>query len=871
MRIVIDMQGAQTPFSRHRGVGRYTINMVKALLPICETKHEVFLVLNGAFADTIEPLRAEFSELLPATHIKSWQQYSNPVSGCSGNNCGRQAAELIREWYIEQLQPDIIWSTNLQEGWADDAVTSVKKLNSMALYCSTLHDVIPLLFPKKYLATDIKYWYHDKISYVKQSDIILTDSNYSKQKIIELLEVDNNRIFVTGCGYDKAIFRPINNIEFEDKKLKILDSSSFILYTGGADEYKNLSRLMLAYSLLPNKLKESTKLVFAGYDIKAKENQLAEYAKTIHLDCHQLIFTGYVSDNDLAGLYNKCSLFVFPSLSEGFGIPPLEAMACGCPVIAANTASLPEIIGFNDALFNPYDEYDISSKIKSALTDEHYREKLVASSKVMVDNFSWEKSAKIVLEIFENFYKGKEHKCTDSHSQLVERASTNYNQLINRIAKISKKSEQTLIQLAQAIADSELSTSSDHSIYLDISSLVITDLATGIQRVVSAICSELKKLKIRNYKVVPVFSYPQNQHTYLPIEVNGKYCVPNEEIRNNYRVDFHDGDVLLFLDLQPGSESTKRGNTGKLRNMGVKVYFIVYDLIPIYYPHYFDNWLYQGFNNWLKEVLYSDGAICISLDVANKLRKWINDGNYDYGQLFKINYFHLGADIRTVGKSKGLPNDSEFMLKKFNSNMTFLMVGTVEPRKGHKLILDAFDILWQSNVSPILVIVGKEGWMNSSTIEHIKNHLEYGKRIFWLEGISDEYLDKVYSVSKCLIAASEAEGFGLPLIEAAQHGLPIIARDIPVFREVAGEYAYYFADSNSPQDVADALKDWINLYAKEKYPKSDGMPWITWRESASQLIKIILPNCAYEDSYENGSQALLCKTHDNTLSTKVEE
>ena len=120
------------------------------------------------------------------------------------------------------------------------------------------------------------------------------------------------------------------------------------------------------------------------------------------------------------------------------------------------------------------------------------------------------------------------------------------------------------------------------------------------------------------------------------------------------------------------------------------------------------------------------------------------------------------------------------------------MVATIEPRKGHHQTLKAFELLWGQGADINLVIVGKQGWLVEELIENIKAHSELNKRLFWQEGISDEYLENIYAESTCLIAASEGEGFGLPLIEAAQKGKPIIARDIKVFREVAGDYAYYF-------------------------------------------------------------------------------
>jgi glycosyltransferase involved in cell wall biosynthesis len=121
-------------------------------------------------------------------------------------------------------------------------------------------------------------------------------------------------------------------------------------------------------------------------------------------------------------------------------------------------------------------------------------------------------------------------------------------------------------------------------------------------------------------------------------------------------------------------------------------------------------------------------------------------------------------------------------------------------------------------------------------IRRLRIHTELNNRLFWFEGISDEYLEKLYAVSTCLIAASYGEGFGLPLIEAAQHKLPIIARDIPVFREVAGEHAYYFK-ADQPAELANAIQNWLSDFHKNQYPKSTNMPWLTWKESAKQLLE----------------------------------
>jgi glycosyltransferase involved in cell wall biosynthesis len=166
------------------------------------------------------------------------------------------------------------------------------------------------------------------------------------------------------------------------------------------------------------------------------------------------------------------------------------------------------------------------------------------------------------------------------------------------------------------------------------------------------------------------------------------------------------------------------------------------------------------------------------------------------------------------------------------------MVDTLEPRKGHAFVLDAFEILWKRGVNSNLVIVGKQGWMVETLLERLRHHSELNKRLFWFEYISEEQLEAAYVSSTCLIAASYGEGFGLPLIEAAKHKLPIIARDIPVFREVGGKHAFYF-NSKNPEQLSISLEQWLDLYTQNKHPQSEKMPWLTWKESATQTLEAL--------------------------------
>jgi len=189
--------------------------------------------------------------------------------------------------------------------------------------------------------------------------------------------------------------------------------------------------------------------------------------------------------------------------------------------------------------------------------------------------------------------------------------------------------------------------------------------------------------------------------------------------------------------------------------------------------------------------------------------------------------------------SDSLPGDAGKTLRRLQVRPTFLMVGTVEPRKGHTHALAAFERLWAKGRTVNLVIVGKQGWLVEALVERLRRHSEAGRRLFWFQGISDEYLEKVYAASTCLIAASYGEGFGLPLIEAAQHKLPIIARDIPVFREVAGRHAFYFGADNS-SELARVVRDWLALHGEKRIPLSEGICALTWKQSAEWLMQLCI-------------------------------
>jgi glycosyltransferase involved in cell wall biosynthesis len=1233
MRIVIDMQGAQAS-NRQRGIGRYTMAFTQAVI-LNRGEHEIILALSGLFPETIEPIRAAFDGLLPQSNIRVWDAPASVAFAVDANHWRRHAAELIREAFLASLRPDVVHVSSLFEGLRDDAVTSVGLLSKTVPTAVTLFDLIPYIHRKPYLENPtVAAWYFEKIDSLRRSALWLAISESSRQEGIEQLGLSEEWVVNISTDAD-AYFQRLSISAEEESFVRSRYGLNrpFVMYTGGIDHRKNIEGLIRAFSKLPQNIREAHQLAIVCSAQPESRRALEELAAKQGLGKDALILTGFVPEEDLRTLYNLCSLFVFPSWHEGFGLPALEAMRCGAPVIGANTSSLPEVIGWKEALFDPRNDEEVAKTMARALSDEGFRAGLVRNAKVQSEKFSWDETAKRAITAMENLHSarpkapavrksdrprpklayvsplppersgiadysaellpelarhyeidvivtqetiddpwinascsvrsaqwfaehadhydrvlyhfgnsafhqhmfdllkavpgivvlhdfflsgvvahmevhgcapgrwaqelyfshgyqapynrfhakdtahvvwdypcslsviqeslgliahspyslrlarqwyggeaddweviplmrdsristdraearkalgldagdflvcafgmlgptklnhrllnawlesglaqedschlvfvGENHpgdygqerlatirrrnarssiritgwadrelfqqylaaadaavqlrtlsrgetsaavldcmnhglptvvnangsmadldaeavwklpdefadeqlidaletlwrdsalrrqmgraareiieerhdsrKCADLYSQAIERfydaSARSLHVLPDAIAGIPGHSpeETDLVPLAEAIAHTFPPRNRSRQLLVDISELVKHDVGTGIQRVVRNILYEWLHNPPQGYRVEPVYATVDHSYRYARGFTTKFLCIP-ENVLQDEPIDYAAGDVFLGLDLQPQVVPAQRAFYQALRRQGVKVEFVVYDLLCVLMPQYFVPGAAVGFTPWLEVVAESDGVVCISKAVARELDDWVGKNGPVRQRPFKIDWFHLGAEFDHSHPTQGLPHDKEASLAQLQSRPTFLMVGTIEPRKGHTQVLDAFEQLWQSAVDVNLVIVGKQGWLVERLIERLHAHPKRENRLFWLEGISDEYLEKLYAVSACLIAASYGEGFGLPLIEAAQHKLPIIARDISVFREVAGDHAYYF-DSKDSDDLVVAIKNWLALYEKGNHPTSDKMPWLTWKESAAQLLNLLI-------------------------------
>jgi len=831
MRVVLDLQGAQGE-SRIRGIGRYSLSLAEAIVRN-RGAHEVRLVLNGMLTDGIEPIRAAFENLLPREHIHVWHATAPTNSVHPGNEGRRYTAEWLREAFIASLAPDVVHISSLFEGFGDDAVHSLGRTPWTAPTVVTLYDLIPLLKDSGYAHPDPAFdpFYHDRLNHLRQADRLLCISESARQEAINLLGAAPDKAVNIGAAVDDR-FRPveIGADEKADLFSRLRLSRKLVMYSGATDERKNHLRLIEAWARLPETVRRQHQLVIVGKLPDAHFNAFADQARRFGLAEQDVVITGRVSDDDLLKLYNLCTLFVFPSLHEGFGLPVLEAMSCGAAVIASNITSPPEIIGREEALFDPYDVAAIAALMERALGDETFRASLSESGLARAATYSWDITARRAIEAMERLHAGKAGFSSPGADMIIEAA-------VDHFANRAGRETTGFVDIAASLAKT-FPVPAPRQLLVDISELAMQDSRTGIQRVVRSILSELVARPPQGFVVRPVYAGTEIEGYRYASRFMQDFQGTAPQMEDTC-VEVRSGDVFLGLDLQHIVVMRQADIYREWRRMGVEVHFVVYDLLPLVLPAFFAVEMQDAHHNWLKILAEMDGIIAISRAVADETAEWAKTNGPERHRPLKLGWFHLGADIEGSRPTTGLPPESVSVFEAMRERPTFLMVGTLEPRKGYAQVIDAFDALWAQGVDANLILVGKLGWNVGALVGKVRDHPQRHDKLFWLENVSDEFLQKLYDKADALIAASEGEGFGLPLIEAARHDLAIIARDLPVFREVAGDRASFFS-AHDGAGLAGHLKAWLALYAEGAAPHSAGMPWLTWAQSRDQLVDVIL-------------------------------
>lgn len=375
MRIGVNL----LPFRKQlTGTGRFTQNILSEFAAI-DKKNTYFLFLTK----TSEP---HFS--MPA------ENFFKIVNGLSPNfrliRIGWE--QFLLPWQLRRHQIQILFTPSVAiPCWVPCKTVTV------------IHDLAP--FHKsliKYSKIRAVYVRWATMNAVKRSTAIIAVSENTKREIVRFCHIPEAKIFVSYEGVNE-FYHKINSAELiMQTRIKYNLPERFILFVGTLEPGKNLFRLLQAFHQLKKNNLIPHKLVIVGaYGWGKIFNNKTQSLKD------EIIFTGYVSEQDLQLIYNAAELFILPSLYEGFGLPPLEAMACGTPVIVSNCASLPEVVGDAGLLINPYDINEIAGAILRVLNDKNLQTELITKGFKRAKKFTWQKTASLILEVFDKV--GRKH------------------------------------------------------------------------------------------------------------------------------------------------------------------------------------------------------------------------------------------------------------------------------------------------------------------------------------------------------------------------------------------------------------------------------------------------------------------------------
>ena len=390
IRIAIDIQALQTEDSKGRGRGQYLLHLVPKILEL-DKRNEYILAVNAN---------------LPLPEMVGWPPHRLlKFRGPLGRHKFSETLALL-SLLFNRVDVFHIGSP-LEEGAA--IIPQFGKFRPCNVVC-TLYDLIPYLFYEHYLAGNdpFRSIYEYRLTNVKKADFIFAISEHTRQDAIKYLHLAPEQVMNVGTGVD-SFFRS-SSIE-KQKWKRVLHSKfgihkKFLFYTGGTDWRKNIERLIESFARLPPVIRSEYLLVIT---CSLSDTELKQYRK-VAAECgvqEAVVLTNFVSQEELAALYTLCTVFVFPSLYEGFGLPIAEAMCCGAPVIAGNSSSLPEVVGGAGILADAASAEELSGAMLKLLTDEKLRLEMSERSQKRSLDFSWEKVARGVVAAYESIGQGK--------------------------------------------------------------------------------------------------------------------------------------------------------------------------------------------------------------------------------------------------------------------------------------------------------------------------------------------------------------------------------------------------------------------------------------------------------------------------------
>lgn len=920
MRLLIDLQALQGP-SAERGIGYYALSLTQALLQD-RRGHEVVVLLDAERPpEDVLRLRHALGGAADGDGIALFP--SPPVAE---RVPGAADAELTRQASIAALEPDVVLLTSVFE-LAALAPMTVRDTDRGVPTAAVLYDLIPLTDLDLYKPDPVlRHDYLQGVSRLAETDLLLSISEHTAAEARRLVQDCPPVTTVHGAAPPATAAR----------RPRWAPSTGFALAVGRDEPRKDIATAVLAWAGLSPQQRGGRAFVVVGDWPEANRQRLTDRAVVAGLPAGDLVFPGPIDDHELAWLYEHAELFAFPSLVEGLGLPPLEAMQVGTPALLARASSLVELVDDPRPYFAPGDVVGLRQLMASVLTDDGLRTELVALGRDATHRFTWARTAALTWDALEALAEPvstsrasvavvgpggqavaealaaccdvtvEESACSPGWSATWWRHDLRvyllpedgrWEALSEPLADapgvvLARSGPPPLVDapllLAAAIGvlvpDNQTSSALLRAGVVDVP-VVVVDLTDGdavlaalrrcwasdvggrwaqaaarrpagadgrsVERrprwsIARAGRPPLLASDVTAYRTTPFMSGIQRTVARLhhalaaslaaeggalvPVQLGATPDgVPHPDIRRDEVLDAatvtpQDPDWVLCLDLNaqvagcvPELLRARARGTGTVVN--------VFDLIPWTHPQWFPPGAADSsFTPWLHAVVrVGDVLLVNSRATARELERFVQRTPPRRPDGFVVQHLPLGCDFDQAGDVQVTGREGAH----------FLMVGTVEPRKGHREVLDALEQLWATGSPVRLTVLGRSGWMVDAVVRRMESLALTQPRFAWLQNASDAELDRLYRTCTAAVVASEGEGFGLPVVESALRGCPVVVRDIPVLREVAGDEATYFSRTDPLAAVL------ARAVAGSPVAQASRASVRTWQEVGDRLLDVL--------------------------------